>query len=139
MPEPSARARAIAPSDAPTATNMPIPSYFGFKDEGEWNRAVEQAEHFRTSCEKIANDETERARLLEEGYRDEPAQAVEFMLERDRKIGNETAEGNYRDRLMSEKALAEKAQVEADTFGHVPEIPEKPIKKRGRPPKAVTA
>lgn len=124
------------PGNGKWAVSMSAPSFFGFKDENEHNRAIEAAQAFTKSCQMIVSDEHERAKALEQGYRDEPQQAVDFMLSRERAEGNETAERNYRDRNMSAAAKAEVAKVEAETFGHVPEIPEKPRARRGRPPKS---
>lgn len=46
------------------------------------------------------------------------------------------AERNYADRNMSEKAKAHRDEVEQASSVHLGEIPETPIKRRGRPKKA---
>lgn len=112
------------------------PQFFGFRDAQEWDRACQQTARFNESCQRTVQNEAEHARAREEGWRDTPQEAMEFREKLDKMIGDAAAERNARDRNMSEKALAESARAEAEHFGHLPEIPEQPTKKRGRKPKA---
>lgn len=54
------------------------------------------------------------------------------------KLAVEAAERNYRDRNMSENALAESSAAEQESSRHLGEIPETPIRRRGRKPAAAT-
>jgi hypothetical protein len=111
------------------------PAQFGFVDMNEWDRACQAAVAFTASCQKEVNSPEEQKALEAEGWRETQAGAMEYVEALDKAIGQAAAEANFRDRSMSEKALAEKAAFEAENFGHQPEIPEAP-KRRGRKPKA---
>lgn len=117
------------PGNGKWATSQEAPAFFGFRDQNEWDRACQQAMQFTTSCQRTVNDDRERERARNEGWRDTPQEAVEFREALDKAIGDAAAERNYRDKSMSEKALAESAAAEAEHFGHLPEIPEKPVVK----------
>jgi hypothetical protein len=118
------------PGSGKWATSMEAPSRFGFPDDVSWDRACQEAVRFAETCQRIVQDETERSRAMEDGWRPSPSLAVEAMQEKDKVIGDEAAQRAYRDRNMSEKAQAEVEQFEASSFGHQPEIPEK--KKRAQ-------
>lgn len=113
------------------------PSRFGFHDENEWDRACQEAQRFTESCQKTVANEAEHKKALEsgEGWRDDPKAAMEFREALEKAVGDAAAERNWRDRNMGEKAKAESAAAEAEHFGHLPEIPEQPVKRRGRPRK----
>lgn len=83
---------------------------------------------------QIVKDETERNRLWRQGWRDNPAEAIAQFLEDERNVADEAAHRHYLDRNMSEKAKAEAAAVDSESFGHVPEVPEG-RKKPGPKPK----
>lgn len=114
-------------------TALQPPAQFGFRDVNEWDRACMEAQKFTESCQRVVNDETEHKRAKDEGWRDTPTDALDFRNALEKAVGDAAAERNFRDRNMSEKAKEEVAQVEAETFGHLAEIPE--AKKRGRPRK----
>lgn len=115
------------------AVTEQAPPQFGFQDLNAWDRACQAAAHFTESCQRIVNSEEEEKRAMEEGWRATPQGAMEWRESLEKAIGQAAAERNYRDRSMGEKAKEEAAQVEAETFGHVAEIPE--AKRRGRPRK----
>ena len=110
------------------------PSRFLFPDDNSWDRACQEAIRFSESCQRIVYDESEYRKARDDGWRDNPTEAMEFRDSLEKAISTAAAERNYRDRNMSENAKAEVAAAEAEHFGHLPEIPEKP--KRGRPRKA---
>jgi len=70
-----------------------------------------------------ANDDSERAALERAGYDATQERALTKQEERDRDMARAAAESNFSDRLMSVKALAEKAEVEDATASHVADVP----------------
>jgi hypothetical protein len=72
---------------------------------------------------RAANNDSERTALERDGYDTDQAKAIEKQEARDREMARAAAETNFADRLMSVKALAEKAEVEDATAGHVAEVP----------------
>ena len=103
----------------------------------ERERADEQARRFTEECQRVVKDEREYQAALENGYRETPAEAVEYLEARQRAQGQAAAERNYADRNMSEAAKAEAAEAVQEAFSergeHLAAVPEK--KRRGRPPK----
>lgn len=126
------------PGSGKWACSAPAPSRFAFTNDNEWARACQEADAFTVSCQKIVNNEEEHKRALEsgEGWRNSPKEALEWRERLEKQIGDAAAERNFRDRNMSEKALAEVEKAEAEHFGHLPEIPEQPRRRRGRSPKS---
>jgi hypothetical protein len=115
------------PGNGKPATSMEQPSQFQFRNDLDWERECRAAKSFGESCQKVVNSEDEELKARGQGYRPTHDEAVALFHASQRQDGNEAAERAYRDRNMSEKAKAEVAKVEADTFGHVPSIPEKPV------------
>jgi hypothetical protein len=65
-----------------------------------------------------------------------PGDALAILEHDDREIAKLAANRAYNELRMSDKAKAEVAALEAVTSGHLPNVPETPIKRRmGRPPK----
>lgn len=94
-----------------------------FKDPREAERAEEHARRFTEKCQLIVRDEAELSRAMESGWRETPQEAVEHVLARDRVVAQETAERQYQDRNMSERARREADLVVAESGGeHQPEI-----------------
>ena len=120
------------PGNGKWSVAMDEPTFHGFTDSNEWERACQYAQRFTASCQRIVGDEAEHKRAKEDGWRDSPKESLEFCDALDKAVGDAAAERNYRDRNMGAKAKAESKEFEAATFGHQPEIPEKPIKRRGR-------
>lgn len=111
------------------------PMIHNYREKGEYDQAVREAQFFNRSATLIVRDEVEFSRAMEGGWRTSPDEAVEFAMSRERQAGDAAAERNWRDRNMSDAAKAEVAVVEtAAGARHLPEIPEAP-KRRGRPPK----
>ena len=100
--------------------------------ENEWQARCQETERFAASCQLIVQDEVEYSRAHEQGWRDSAQEAMEFVVSRQHDAGQEAAERNFRDRNMSEKALAESEKAEKEHFGHLPEIPEQPIPRTKR-------
>lgn len=114
------------------ATGAEIPRRAPGENEQDWNRRVDEAQRFAESCQRVVADEVEYSRAHEEGWRDSAQEAMAFHEARASAVSQETAERNYRDKNMSEKAQAEAAAAEAEHFGHLPEIPEQPRRRKGR-------
>jgi hypothetical protein len=119
------------------AISMDPPQNFGFRTPEDWERARQAAMRFTESCQCVVNDEREHGRKREsgEGWCDSMPDAMEWRKKLEDQIGVAAAERNYTDRRMSDKAKEESAAAEAEHFGHLPVIPEKPKARRGRPPK----
>ncbi len=62
-----------------------------------------------------------------------PEDALEAFEQEEQVVSNAAAEHAYKVLSMSESAQKEVADYEKTTPKHVPEMPEAPIKKRGRP------
>lgn len=113
---------------------MPEPQNFEFATRDQYKAAMARKEDFDRRCQRIVNDETEMSRAYEDGWRDSPDAAIQHVLGVDEKVSRATAERKYSDQYLSEKARAEaKAAEEAVGNEHLPEIPEQPIRRRGRP------
>ncbi|HWN84390.1 MAG TPA: hypothetical protein VNN99_04540 [Vicinamibacterales bacterium] len=72
---------------------------------------------------RVANNDHERSVLEQDGWRASQGEAVTAQKDRDREMARAAAETNFADRRMSEKALAEKAEVEDATAQHVSDVP----------------
>ena len=117
------------PGSGKMAVALQEPEFFGFRDQNEWDRACQSAARFTASCQKTVSSEAEHERARDDGWRDSPQEAMDFSEALQKAISNAAAERNYRDRNMGEKAKEESAAAEAEHFGHLPEIPEKPKRK----------
>ena len=123
------------------ACSLQSPRYFGFRDSDEWARACQEATIFTSGCQKTVNTE-EEARLVMnngEGWRESVPSALEYRAALETAISDAAAERHYRDSKMSAKAQAEALEHDRATFEHQPEVPAKPMKRRGRPPKNAAA
>ena len=73
--------------------------------------------------------------LEAQGYRKGRAAAEAYVVELEQQIAVAAAERAAQDRRMSPKAKAEAQAADDATAQHVGEVPETPIKRRGRPVK----
>ncbi len=92
---------------------------------------IELAEHFKV------NSELEERNMLSRGFHVGPDNAV-AAIEREQQVHGElAAEREYaiRHGRHSEAAVREIRTAEAEHKGHMPVMPETPIKRRGRKPK----
>lgn len=88
------------------------------------------------NCQTAKNEE-ERQRLLRQGFRQSPQEAIEEANRAEDAVAKAAAHRAHEDRNMSELAQREIAQaVEESGMAHDAEIPEKP--RRGRPRKIKT-
>lgn len=81
--------------------------------------------------EELAHDGDEEAKLAEAGFRFGHDKALEAHQAREQEIATLAANRAYQDRTLSEKARAEAEAFEAEQYGHVAEIPEAPVVRRG--------
>lgn len=113
------------------AVSCQEPEYYGFRDQNEWDRARESAARFTTSCQRVVEDESQKSRAMEDGWRETPQEAIAHAEARERVVSNETHSRQSADSNMGEKARAEAERFESETFGHQPTIPEKPRSRKG--------
>ncbi len=118
------------PINGKWALFMDMPKRYDYPTENQWEMASEQARQFAAGCQRTVESEREHKAAREEGWRDSAKEALESKEQERIAAGDEAAARNFRDKGMSEKALAEVAEAEAAHFGHLPEIPEKPRRKR---------
>lgn len=111
-----------------------------FPNPSDFQRAEESARRFTERCQRIVKDAREYQIAMENGYRNSAAEAVEYLLARQRSEGQAAAERQFADRNMSEPAKAEAVEAAKEAFveegKHLAEVPQK--RKRGRPRKVVT-
>jgi len=84
---------------------------------------------------RVADDESQRRRLEADGYQFGPEKAIAVYEAHERELAKLEANLNHQVRSMGEKAQAEANAVIDDAPDHIGEIPETPIKRRGRPKK----
>jgi len=72
---------------------------------------------------RTARNDSERTAAERDGYDVSQEKAIEKQVARDQAMARAAAESNFADRLMSVKALAEKAEVEDATAQHVADVP----------------
>lgn len=114
---------------------MPAADPYGTADPRAYERAEEHARRFTERCQRIVKDEQEMSRAAEDGWRESPQEAVEYLERRETARADAAAERAYADRNMSEPAKREILAEQNATGGeHIPAMPEK---RRGRPKKAV--
>ncbi len=114
------------------ATGAAIPRRAVGETDTDWQRRIEAVHRFAESCQLVVNDEVEYSRAHEAGWRDSAQEAMAFHEARANTESLGAAERAATDRHMSEKAQAEVAAAEAEHFGHLPEIPEKPRRRRSK-------
>lgn len=102
-----------------------------FDNPAHYNRASEQAMRFSESCQMTVRDEVEMQKAMEMGWRESPADAIEFLVAKDRNISQHDAHREYEDQGMSEVARAEVAAVK-DASGGEP-VPEKVAARVSKP------
>jgi len=113
---------------------FPDPVAYDYPTRDAFKAAMERKKSFDRNCQMIVKDESEMSRAVEAGWRPTVEEAIAHALKRDEAVSTATAEREYADRNASEAAQREiRAAKEAVGNEHLPEIPEKPIRRRGRP------
>ena len=128
-----------APGSGKWLVGDEVPRRMAGENENDWQRRVDEVHRFAESCQLVVKDEVEYSRAHEQGWRDSPGDALAFHDSRAKEVSLEAALSEHRDRNMSEAARAEATAIRSEHFGHLPEIPEQPRKRRGRPPKNAAA
>lgn len=109
----------------------PHPLRHQFHDQGDFDRAVMEADYVNRNATKKVNDAAEYQKAMEAGWRDDPPAALEFAEKRHEAKSEGAAIRNWEDRNMSPEAKAEAAKAEEAASGtHLEEIPAQPIKRR---------
>lgn len=80
----------------------------------------------------IVGDEDEQRRMESRGYRAAQEAALEAYEGHELEVAKLAANRAFHERTMSASARAEAAAVDDNTAGHVAEISETPIRRRGR-------
>ncbi len=81
----------------------------------------------------VANDEEHERRLIGSGWSDGQQEALDRVESQNLEFAKLAANRAANERWMSGKSKAEAAAVDEQTMQHLPEIPETPIRRRGRP------
>jgi hypothetical protein len=106
------------------------PQRYEFQHEANYLQAIEGARHFTAKCIRTVAGQEEWARAMNDGWRDSPDDAIKACEERENVKSTVIAHGNYEDRNMSERALAEKdAAIAAEGGVPLPEIKRKPVRR----------
>ena len=87
--------------------------------------------------DRIVTSEAEERLAQGQGYYDGQEAAIQAIHDQDQALARAAAERAYRDQRMSPDAQAEALAWDQSTSTHLGEIPETPIKKRGRPAKVI--
>ncbi len=88
--------------------------------------------------QRIAADEKDRENWAHEGFCATPLEAIAYLEAQGLEIAKLAAEINYDQKhKLSEGANAEVDAARAQHRGHMPMVPETPIKPRGRKPRTV--
>lgn len=90
---------------------------------------------YRIAEFEIVKDEAGERIACGQGYAPTQEQALAQAEARQLEIAKLAANRVANERWMSDKAKAEAQAVDESTVNHLPEIPETPIKRRGRPKK----
>lgn len=100
----------------------PPPSPFGWRDQAEYQAAINQAESFTASCQKRVLDESQERLAKGQGWAETPGEAL-AVAERDaRALGDAAAEANYAAKRMSEAAQRELDEANSLTHAHVADV-----------------
>lgn len=100
----------------------PAPSPFGWRDQNEYQAAVNQAEAFTAGCQMIVQDESHERLAKGQGWTDSPAEALAQAEKEARALGDAAAEANFAARRMSDPAQRELAEVNSLTHEHVADV-----------------
>lgn len=103
---------------------------YAFTETRLYEAAVQEMEALNARCFKTVGDEDAERIAKNDGWRNSPLEAIEALKERRKEVGNEAAEREYRDRLLSDNAKAEVRAYEESTHEHVAEVPSERERKR---------
>ena len=105
-----------------------------YRNEAAWDRDCRAVKKFNEDCQRIVKNQTEYEQALSsgEGWRESYAEALAFREGLEREIAAAALERINRDKKMSPAAQAEAQRADEATAEHLAEIPETPVRRRGR-------
>src|SRR5512136_2551065 len=83
------------------------PNAIEFPQVQDFMRSEQAADAFTKACQLTVQNEAELQRAFENGYRESPHEAVEYLEARESARSNAAAERHYQDRSLSDAAKAE--------------------------------
>jgi hypothetical protein len=122
------------PQSGKWCVSLVAPSYIGFHDMNEWDRACQFAQVFTAGCQRIVRSEDELKAAIEsgEGWQKTQADAMAWREDLEHQVSVAAAERHYSDRKMSDKAQVEASTFERENFGHQAEVPTAQERKHGK-------
>lgn len=139
-PFPTMLYRASQRADGRVVCLEGMPHPHDFETMEAHDRACQAVTTQNERCQLVVNDESERAKAFEAGWRESPVVALEFAQSRQDKLFEAAAHRAHEDRNMSDLAKAEStAAEEAAGAKQVPEVLRQPVRRRGRPRKDAAA
>lgn len=111
------------------------PNSWDYVDPRNYERACLEVEAFNKRCYTTAADETEETKMINNGWRHTPAEAIAYLKSCDDAIAQAAAEANYAAQRMSKRAQQELEDANAETHEHVTDVVGSSKKTRGRKPK----
>jgi len=105
-----------------TLCMAPPPSPFGWRDQAEYQAAINQAESFTTSCQLIVQDEGHERIAKGQGWGESPAEALAVAEKEARALGDAAAEANFAARRMSDLAQRELDEANELTHEHIADV-----------------
>lgn len=101
-----------------------------FADERSYARAFNDMEAWNAKCFKTVANEDEERIAKNEGWRNDPTEAIQRWWDVQKQAGVADAERQFRDQRMSPEAKAEALEYERSVSEMVPEIPSERERKR---------
>ena len=105
-----------------TLCMAPPPSPFGWRDQAEYQAAINQSESFTSSCQLIVQDEGHERLAKGQGWANSPGEALALAEKDARALGDAAAEANFSARRMSDMAQRELDEVNSLTHEHVADV-----------------
>lgn len=105
-----------------TLCMAPPPSPFGWRDQAEYQSAINQAEAFTASCQRMVADESAERIAKGQGWANSPGEALAVAEKEARALGDAAAEANYAAKRMSESAQRELDEANSLTHEHVADV-----------------
>ena len=109
----------------------------GESNDYAFGGALGAAAHFNKTCQRIVKSEAEHSLASSEGWKDTPAEALEYVKRLEDFIAEAAAHRAFEERNMSPAALKEASEAEAETHRHLAEIPEKRRERKPTPDRGV--
>lgn len=121
-PFPKMLYRAQKRSNGKVMCMAPAPSPFGWRDANEYNAAINEAESFTASCQRIVHDESEMRIAKGQGWCEGPDAAIAQFEREEQALGNAAAETAFAVQGMTDKAKRELREVDGLTHEHVTDV-----------------